>query len=177
MSTTASDETIPVVDIPQQPPAGYYLRLQRKQRLEALVSHRKGNVRYLRDFHLGNRYWLNCVHVTSQEIGKHMGPILGPRRILALFHLGLGISKLLDLSVEAAENGNAYNCSRNDARSNLISGSGFIRAVFQLFEEWEYSTSGSAVQVINKSYIRHSCKQLRSMMILHFFNTSIISVY
>ena len=137
-----------VIDVSQQPPPGYYLRLQRKQRLEALVFHRRKNVQYIRDVHLGNRFWLNCYHLTAQEIDKHMIPILGPRKILSLFQLGLGISKLLDLYDEGIEGNNAYNCAGYSSYSHLLNGSGFVKAVSQLLEEWEYSISGTAVQVI-----------------------------
>ena len=95
--TENSQTATAVADVSQQPLPGYYLRLQRKQRLEAIVYHRKKNIRYIRDVHLGNRFWLNCIHLTAQEIDKHMIPILGTRRILAFFHLGIGISKILDL--------------------------------------------------------------------------------
>jgi len=47
------------------------LKLQRKQRLEALVVKRKNNFSHLKKVHHGGKFWLNVALFTEADIKKY----------------------------------------------------------------------------------------------------------
>ena len=75
----------------------HHYRLQRKQRLEAMVLKRKQNVIYLRQIFEGNSYWLNCTYMSTVDIQRYALSVPKQRSIM-FFYLGLSISKILELS-------------------------------------------------------------------------------
>lgn len=162
VSNVSSSPLPPIIDLSQQPSQHYYLSLQRKQRLEALVSKRKGNLGYMKEVQLGNRFWLNCVRLTPIDINKHINAVWTPAKTQSLFYLGMGIAKLLDQSNEVADSStsSAYHVSRSsqrpDHRASLVSGLGFVRAISQLLEEWDYFTAGSAIQGVKYMLAKNS---------------------
>ena len=128
-------------------PHSHYLRLHRKQRLESLVSHRLVNISYLKKVTTGGRFWLNCYYMSSSYISSFLSSsrssqssVLSESQIVALFYLGVGITKVIDSFDIKASDGTL--------ESTKLDGFLLVQALSQLFEEWEYSISGAAVQVI-----------------------------
>lgn len=102
-------------------------RLQRKQRLEALVIKRKQNVSYICKIHNGSSYWLNCTLMTSKDLQRHVLANVSKQRTIMFYYLGLSVSKLLFDKVQAA-------------------GIHMVKAFSQLLEEWEYYYSNPTMQ-------------------------------
>ena len=99
------------------------LVMQRKQRLQALVHKRKANLSYLVKVHEGGVFWLNCIHLSNEDILKYSYAV-PKNRTLSFYYLSASTSALLALP------------------------SGFVtvRAFLQLLEEWEYYCAGTATQ-------------------------------
>lgn len=102
------------------------LRLQRKQRLEMMVLKRQQNISYLRRFHQGGLFWLNCVLMTPSDLQRLTSSPAHKVRTVMYYYLGLSASKLL----------------MNDG----IKSSQFVCAFTQLMEEWEYYFSSPTMQ-------------------------------
>jgi hypothetical protein len=100
------------------------LKLQRKQRLEALIEKRKNNFKYMKKVHSGDCYWLNALFVDDMELNVHIKEKVGGIRAIMYYFLGLSLSKILDLP----------------------SGPTTIRAFAQLLEEWEYMFASVPMQ-------------------------------
>lgn len=100
------------------------LKLQRKQRLEALIRKRKSNLLYLKKIHTGDCYWLNSCLFTKEDLINYGKNEVSKQKIESFFILGLSIARILDIP----------------------NGLNFIRAFSQLIEEWEYYYSGTAMQ-------------------------------
>jgi len=95
------------------------LVLQRKQRIESLVIKRQQNISYLRRFHHGGVFWLNCILLKA--------PITtSVRRTVMYYYLGMSASNLL------VQEG--------------MKGFHFVYAFTQLMEEWEYHFSSPTMQ-------------------------------
>jgi len=105
-------------------------RLQRKQRLSALIAKRKENVSYLKRAHQGKTHWMNCALLTSLDIQAYALTKVPKQRALTYLYLALSLSKLLDASPQ------------------VVSGLPFVRAISQLVEEWEFHFSGAALQSV-----------------------------
>jgi len=109
-------------------------KLQRKHRLLAVVMKRQANIQYLHRVHLGDFYWLNCVLISKQTLRNLVRQESYKQRAVSFFYLGFSLARLL----------------------NLPNGTTFINSVCQLFEEWEYYFSGSAVQSVKYVLSRNS---------------------
>jgi hypothetical protein len=92
-------------------------------RLEALVHQRISNFQYLRKVHEGGNFWLNIVLLTLSDI-QQLVAVVPKQRTVTFYYLGLSIFNLLDVK----------------------SGIATVRAFSQLLEEFEYYTSGTAMQ-------------------------------
>eukprot|EP00601_Ochromonadales_sp_CCMP2298_P024552 CAMPEP_0173276808 /NCGR_PEP_ID=MMETSP1143-20121109/3725_1 /TAXON_ID=483371 /ORGANISM="non described non described, Strain CCMP2298" /LENGTH=272 /DNA_ID=CAMNT_0014213819 /DNA_START=109 /DNA_END=924 /DNA_ORIENTATION=+ len=101
-------------------------KLQRKQRLQAVVLKRQNNFRYLQKVHQGTCFWFNTVLLTRADIHAYVNSVVTKQRIESFFALGLSISKIL----------------------KLASGIPVACAFSQLMEEWEYVHSGSTMQSV-----------------------------
>ena len=104
------------------------LKLQRKQRLEALVLKRKHNVAYIAKVYNGSSFWLNCRLLTSKDIQNYISQTVPKLRTKMYFYLGLSISRIL---IEHQSGGAIV-----------------VKAFAQLLEEWEYYFSSSAMQSV-----------------------------
>jgi hypothetical protein len=91
--------------------------------LEALVHQRISNFQYLRKVHEGGNFWLNIVLLTLSDI-QQLVAVVPKQRTVTFYYLGLSIFNLLDVK----------------------SGIATVRAFSQLLEEFEYYTSGTAMQ-------------------------------
>jgi hypothetical protein len=100
------------------------LKLQRKQRLEALIRKRKANLIYLKKIHIGDTYWLNSCLISKDDIINYGNSEVSKQKLESYFILGLSIAKIL----------------------TIPNGFALIRAFSQLIEEWEYYYSGAAMQ-------------------------------
>jgi hypothetical protein len=102
------------------------LKLQRKQRLEALIIKRKSNFSYIYRIYNGDSFWLNCVLVTNNELSQYR--LVAPKqRILMYYYLGISTSKLL---------------------MDNLTGINLVRSFAQLLDEWEYCFAGTAMQSV-----------------------------
>lgn len=129
------------------------LRLQRKQRLEALIRKRKANVEYLKviiipvlwwlvwfdlidaqKFHEGGCLWLNTTLFTSDDLRKYARVAVPKQRIQSYFMLGMSLARIL----------------------YLPGGLPTVRAVAQLIEEWGYYHSGTAMQSVKYMMAKNS---------------------
>ena len=99
------------------------LAMQRKQRLHALVSKRKANLSYLVKVHQGGVFWLNCIHLSNEDICRYTYAV-PKNRTLSYYYLAASTSAIVALP----------------------SGFAAIRAFLQLLEEWEYYFAGTATQ-------------------------------
>jgi hypothetical protein len=108
-------------------------KLQRKQRLEALVHQRISNFNYLRKIHEGGTFWLNIVLLTREDIEELVAHV-PKQRVVMYYYLGVSIYSLLELKNGAAT----------------------VRALSQLLEEFEYYGSGSAMQSMKMLLARNS---------------------
>jgi hypothetical protein len=110
------------------------LKLQRKQRLEALVRKRKANLQFLKKFHEGGCFWLNTILFNVEDIRHYARAVVPKQRAEAFFRLGLGLGKIVHLS----------------------KGCSIIRAFSQLMEEWEYYIAGTAMQSVKYMMAKNS---------------------
>ncbi len=129
------------------------LKLQRKQRLEAMVQKRKTNLAYLKvgcynscyysqwrlncnsqKVHEGGCYWLNIVLFTSADIKQYIDVQITKQRTESYFYLGLSVSKIL----------------------SLPAGISTVRAFSQLVEEWEYYHNGNTLQSVKYVMAKNS---------------------
>ena len=110
------------------------MKLQRKQRLEAMIEKRKHNFNYLKKTHEGKCYWVNCVRMNEDDIKSHVASTIPEHRGLSFYYLGSSMSNLL----------------------SLPAGPGVVRAAAQLLEEWEYYFSSLAMQGVKYVMARNS---------------------
>lgn len=62
-----------------------------------MVLKRKQNVSYIRQILEGNSFWLNCMHISTNDIQRYA--MTAPKqRSIMYFYLGLSLSKILELS-------------------------------------------------------------------------------
>lgn len=99
-------------------------RIQRMAQVEAMVEKRTNNLSYLKELHIKGGYWLNSVLIGDAELKEYRQTVVPDERVPQLYALGLSLGKLLDMR----------------------SGALLVRALLQLFEEWEYAISGAAAQ-------------------------------
>eukprot|EP01035_Chromulina_nebulosa_P036477 gene36477-49130_t len=69
-------------------------KLQRKQRLEALVEKRKNNFSYLRKIHQGDSFWLNTALFSKKDVRETIVNMVPKQRTESFFFLGMSISKI-----------------------------------------------------------------------------------
>jgi hypothetical protein len=100
------------------------LRIQRKQRLEALLHKRSSNFQYLKKIHEGGHYWLNVMLVTPEDIARMLSLGDCKSRTVNFYYLGLSVQNLLDVPPGVAA----------------------VKAFSQLMEEFEYYCAGNAMQ-------------------------------
>ena len=110
------------------------LRLQRKYKLEQMVKKRHANLLYLKKVHEGHSYWLNTVLFSESDVEGYINTAITKQRVESYFSLGLSISKILKLG----------------------HGLDIVRGFSQLLEEWEYMTSGSAMQSVKYVMAKNS---------------------
>ena len=110
------------------------LRLQRKQRLEALVQKRKANVNYLKKVHLGGSFWLNIMHLSTENIRDFVLTTVPKQRVVGFYYLGLSVESLLSQPV----------------------GAKMISSFSQLMEEFEYFCAGTAMQGVKSLMAKNS---------------------
>ena len=103
-------------------------KLQRKQRLEALILKRKHNVSYIAKVYNGSSFWLNCRLLTSKDIQNYITQNVPILRTKMYFYLGLSVSRIL---IEHQSGGAIV-----------------VKAFAQLLEEWEYHFASSAMQSV-----------------------------
>lgn len=119
------------------------LRLQRKQRLEALVHKRKSNIVYLKKVHEGGAFWLNCILLSTADIQRYVQTVVPKQRSTMFFFLGLSISKFLE---------------------EVDVGIPSVQAFAQLVEEWEYCFAGPAMQSVKFVIARNSTSAFPNSM-------------
>lgn len=112
------------------------LHLQRKKKIELLVSKRKSNISYLKEFHQGEKFWMDSHFFSKEDLKKYTSTV-SPSRTSSLLALGLGFAKIVSIS----------------------SGTAFNEACSQLIEEFEYEFANSAVQGVKFVLSKNSpCK-------------------
>lgn len=111
------------------------VKLQRKQRLEAVTYKRRNNLSYLKKVHGGGVFWFNVVYLSKADISRYIQQSVPRLRADAFYFLGVSIYNVLDL-----------NLSKFDA----------VRAFSQLIEEWEYHYAGAALQGMKFVMAKHS---------------------
>ena len=100
--------------------------LQRKQRLEALITKRTLNLQYLRKFHEGEHFWMNISLMTKSELYEYVDKHVPPQRTLSFFYLGISLSKIYDstiglhkkLSEQYMNNNNSNNNPNTNTNTN-----------------------------------------------------------
>lgn len=117
------------------------LQLQKKQRLRALVHKRRKSLKYLSCVHdlslpVEDRpLWLGVYCLYDDDLKSYVSDVVPKSRNDSFFNLGLAVAKVLE---------------------GTLSGMAFVRACSQMMEEWEYFTSGTAIQVhynFNSSFL------------------------
>ena len=103
------------------------LLLQRKQRLQALITKRLMNVSYLKRVHEGGVFWFNCTLLTQADMRMYAHVVVPVSRSVQYLYLALSLSKILD-------------------DPDIPRGGPLVRAIAQLLEEWDYYFSGPAIQ-------------------------------
>jgi hypothetical protein len=153
------------------------LKLQRKQRLQAMSIKRQRNFAYLKvtkqlimvtiilsnsiyfrfqKVHQGGCYWLNTVLLSAADVRHLIGHSVSKHRVDSLFTLGVSLSKITVLSA----------------------GTGIVRAFSQLMEEWEYVHSGPTMQGVKFMMAKTSpCPYPQMSPIEGFSDLSRPSVY
>lgn len=109
-------------------------RIQRKQRLEALVQKRTTNFEYLKKIHDGGNYWLNVMLLIPQDV-RHFVSKLPKQRIVHFYYLGLSVHSILD---------------------SKTSGKSVVKSFSQLMEEFEYFCSGTPMQSVKNLMAKNS---------------------
>lgn len=132
--------------------------LQRKQRLEALITKRTHNLQYLRKFHEGEHFWMNIALMTKNELYEYADKHVPAQRTISYFYLGISLSKIYDSTIGLYNNKNTnvfeqYNdndggLSNTRAPSSPEVITKFVRNVIQLIEEFEYYFASSAMQSV-----------------------------
>ena len=118
--------------------------LQRKQRLEQLVTKRKSNISYLKKFHEGDHYWMNVISMSKQELLDFVDKKVPDQRTVGYFYLGISLSKLFD------------EFNGGDTPSNPENVAKLIRGITQLIEEFEFYFSSSAMQSVKYAFARNA---------------------
>eukprot|EP01032_Pedospumella_encystans_P014280 gene14280-16417_t len=110
------------------------LKLQRKQRLQAMIIKRQRNLAYLKKVHQGGCYWLNTILLTHADLLAYSTKFVSKQRVESFFSLGISISKIVELNA----------------------GLPVVRAFSQLMEEWEYVHSGTTMQSVKFMMAKNS---------------------
>eukprot|EP01032_Pedospumella_encystans_P014292 gene14292-16429_t len=110
------------------------LKLQRKQRLQAMIIKRQRNLAYLKKVHQGGCYWLNTILLTHADLLAYSTKFVSKQRVESFFSLGISISKIVELNP----------------------GLPVVRAFSQLMEEWEYVHSGTTMQSVKFMMAKNS---------------------
>mmetsp|Transcript_9596 Transcript_9596/g.15968 ORF Transcript_9596/g.15968 Transcript_9596/m.15968 type:complete len:506 (+) Transcript_9596:29-1546(+) len=110
-------------------------RLQRKQRLQAMIQKRQTNFAYLQKVHQGGCYWLNTVQLTAADIKAYTAAMVSKQRIESFFSLGVSIAGI---------------CGKTSP------GLPTVRAFSQLLEEWEFVHSGATMQSVKLMMAKNS---------------------
>jgi len=118
--------------------------LQRKQRIEHMVTKRKNNLTYLKKFHEGDHYWMNTISMSKEELQTFAKKQIPDTRVLGYFYLGISLSKIFD----ELNSGSYSNKAEAIAK--------FIRSITQLIEEFEFHFSSSAMQSVKYVMAKNS---------------------
>ena len=121
--------------------------LQRKQRIEAMITKRRNNLQYLKKFHEGGHYWMNIVLMTKLDLEQYALNYVPTQRVLGFFYLGLSLSKLYDNTI-CNYMGNNHNKVESVVK--------FIKGLTQLIEEFEFYFSSTAMQSVKYVLARNS---------------------
>jgi hypothetical protein len=118
--------------------------LQRKQRIEQLVTKRIHNVNYLKKFHEGDHYWMNLISMSKEELQGFAKKQIPHSRVLGYFYLGMSLSKIFD----------ELSCGPHTNKAEAVAK--FIRSITQLVEEFEFYFSSSAMQSVKYVMAKNS---------------------
>lgn len=129
--------------------------LQRKQRIEQMVTKRKNNVSYLKKFHEGDYYWMNIIAMSKEELQDFAKKQIPNSRVLGYFYLGISLSKIYDEFQELKSEISVQDpSSKSKAEAGVVAK--FIRSITQLFEEFEFYFSSNAMQSVKYVMAKNS---------------------